>query len=458
MIRLHNTLTRQTEEFRPIQEGKASVYSCGPTVYWFAHIGNMRAFLFSDLLNRALTYNGLDVNLVMNITDVGHLVGDADEGEDKMLVAMRREGKTAYEIAEFYAQAFFRDLERLNIRPASTYPRATAHIAEQIAMVERLEKNGFTYRTSDGIYFDTAKLSEYGRLSGQKAEEKMAGARVDLGEKKNPTDFALWKFAPEGVKREMIWPSPWGEGFPGWHLECSAMSKKYLGVPFDVHTGGIDHIPVHHENEIAQTLGADGVQEANVWMHSEFITVDGGKMSKSLGNIYTMQNLIDRGYDPIAYRFFVLGGHYRSKINFTWDALDAAQNALNRLRAIVRDWPATGAEVSDAYSAKFLDAINDDLGTPQALAVVWELIGDQGLDDATKAATLLRFDAVLGLRLGEYVGKPVDVPADVRALVEEREAARAAKNWAESDRLRDEIAARGFVVEDAAGGSKVKAA
>lgn len=457
MIRLHNTLTRQTEEFRPIREGKASVYSCGPTVYWFAHIGNMRAFLFSDLLNRVLSYNGLDVNLVMNITDVGHLVGDADEGEDKMLVAMRREGKTAYEIAEFYAQAFFHDLERLNIRPASKYPRATDHIAEQIAMVERLEKNGFTYRTSDGVYFDTSKLPEYGRLSGQKSEDKMAGARVELGEKKNPTDFALWKFAPEGVKREMIWPSPWGEGFPGWHLECSAMSKKYLGVPFDIHTGGIDHIPVHHENEIAQTLGADGVPEANVWMHSEFITVDGGKMSKSLGNIYTIQDLIDRGYDPLAYRFFVLGGHYRSKINFTWEALDAAQNALGKLRATIRDWEAPAIGCAD-HERRFLEAVNDDLNTPQALAVMWEMVGDDGLPSSARAQSLLMFDRVLGLGLGAYVGKPVDVPSEVAALAAERETARVAKNWAESDRLRDEIAARGFSVEDTSSGPKIRAA
>ena len=456
MIRLHNTLTRQTEEFRPIREGKASVYSCGPTVYWFAHIGNMRAFLFSDLLNRALTYDGLDVNLVMNITDVGHLVGDADEGEDKMLVAMRREGKTAYEIAEFYAQSFFRDLERLNVKPASKYPRATEHVAEQVAMVEQLEKNGFTYRTSDGVYFDTSKLPEYGRLSGQRAEDKMAGARVELGEKKNPTDFALWKFAPEGVKREMIWPSPWGEGFPGWHLECSAMSKKYLGVPFDIHTGGIDHIPVHHENEIAQTLGADGVPEANVWMHSEFITVDGGKMSKSLGNIYTMQDLVDRGYDPLAYRFFVLGGHYRSKINFTWDALDAAQNALQKLRAIVRDWPVAAGAGDPAYTDRFHTAINDDLNTPEALATLWGLVNDDAVAPEAKSATILAFDEVLGLRLDQAVGKPVEVPPDVRELAHQREAARAAKNWAESDRLRDEIAARGFSVEDTADGTKVR--
>ncbi len=454
MISLHNTLTRKTEEFRPIREGNVSLYSCGPTVYWFAHIGNMRAFLFVDILRRTFEHNGLTVNHVMNITDVGHLVGDGDDGDDKMLVAMRREGKTAYDIAEFYAQAFFRDLGRVNVEPATVYPRATAHIPEQIAMIEQIEKNGMAYRTRDGMYFDTAKLSEYGKLSGQKSEDKMAGARVEMGDKRNATDFALWKFAAEGVNREMVWPSPWGEGFPGWHIECSAMSKKYLGVPFDVHTGGIDHIAVHHENEIAQTLGADGVAEANVWMHSEFITVDGGKMSKSLGNVFTIQDLIDKGYDPLAYRFFVLGGHYRSKMNFTWEALDAAQNAFNKLREAVRGW-AVPSTVHAAYVARFLAALNDDLATSQALATTWELVNDATLPTDEKAATLLDFDRVLGLGLDAYVGRKIEIPSDVAQLVAERDAARVAKNWAESDRLRDAIAARGFSVEDSAEGTKV---
>jgi len=424
----------------------------------------MRAALFSDVLHRVLAYNGLEVTLVMNITDVGHLVGDADEGEDKMIAAMRREGKTAYEIAEFYARAFFQDLERLNVIPASVYPRATAHIPEQIAMVEQLQKNGFAYRTSDGMYFDTAKLPEYGRLSGQKAEDKMAGVRVAMGEKRNVTDFALWKFSPSDIggvpapRREMEWNSPWGEGFPGWHIECSAMSKKYLGVPFDIHTGGIDLVSVHHENEIAQTLGADGVQEANVWAHSEFITVDNGKMSKSLGNVYAVQDLIDRGMDPIAYRYFVLGGHYRSKLNFTWDALAAAQNALNKLRETVRGWEAPADVGCAEYDRRFLEAINEDINTPQALAVMWNMVGDASLASSAKARSLLKFDRVLGLRLEEAVGKKREVPADVRELARLREQARADKNWAESDRLRDEIAARGFRMEDAPSGCKISAA
>jgi cysteinyl-tRNA synthetase len=461
MIRLYNTLTRKIEELKPIKKGKAGVYACGPTVYWFAHIGNMRAFLFADVLRRALAYNGLDVTFVMNITDVGHLVGDGDEGEDKMLVAMRREGKTAYDIAEFYAQAFFKDLERLNILPATNYPRATQHIQEQIAMIEDLEKNGFTYRTQDGIYFDTSKLPDYGRLSGQKAEEKMAGARIEMGDKRSATDFALWKFAPEGVKREMEWESPWGKGFPGWHIECSAMSKKYLGVPFDIHTGGVDHIAVHHENELAQTEGAEGKLEANIWMHNEFITVDGGKMSKSLGNLYTLEDLIAKGYDPLAYRYFCLGAHYRSKLNFSFEAIDGAQNALNRLRNTVREWDkperiATDVLASGVILSAFNEDINDDLNTPKALATMWKLVEDTTQPTAAKSAILLTMDRVLGLGLDQVVAKPLKVAKDIQKLVSEREEARSSKNWAESDRLRDEIAAAGFTVEDTPAGPKLQ--
>ncbi len=455
MIKLYNTLTRKMEELKPITPGKLGIYSCGPTVYWFAHIGNMRAFLFSDLLRRACEYNGFDVTLIMNITDVGHLTGDLDDGEDKMLVAMRREGKSAYDIAEFYAQAFFKDLEQLNIKPAATYPRATEHIPEQIEIVQALEKNGLTYQTSDGIYFDTMKLPSYGRLSGQKADEKRGGARVELGEKKNATDFALWKFSPTGAKREMEWDSPWGVGFPGWHIECSAMSKKYLGVPFDIHTGGVDHIPVHHENELAQTEGADGVLEANVWMHSEFLTVDGGKMSKSLGNLYTLDDLIAKGYDPLAFRYLVLQAHYRTKLNFSWESMDAAQNALRKLQETIRSWDAPAVGCAD-YERDFLAAINDDLNTPEALAVLWKMVGDETLPSAARAESVLKFDRVLGLALDQYLGKALAIPAEVQALVDERENARTNKDFAASDRLRAEIELAGYVVEDTAQGQKVK--
>lgn len=454
MLRLYNTLTRQKEEFTTIHEGKVGLYSCGPTVYWFAHIGNMRSFIFSDVLRRVLEYNGYEVKLVMNITDVGHLTGDVDEGEDKMLVAMRREGKSVHEIAAFYAGAFFQDLKRLNIKPAHIYPKATEHIAEQIEMIAQLEKNGFTYRTNDGIYFDTSKLENYGKLSGQKSEEKLAGARVEMGEKKQATDFALWKFSPENSTREMEWESPWGKGFPGWHIECSAMSMKYLDVPFDIHTGGVDHIAVHHENEIAQTQGSEGVLQANVWMHNEFLTVDNGKMSKSLGNLFTLQDLIDKGYEPLSFRYFVLGAHYRSKLNFSFEALDGAARALTKLRELTRTWepPEIGcAELEE----KFLQSLNDDLNTAQALAVVWELV-DADVPTSAKAQSLIRMDQVLGLGLSHFIAHPVEISLEAQALVTQREQAREKKEWNRSDELRLALERLGYVVEDTPEGPKVK--
>ncbi|PJA45234.1 cysteine--tRNA ligase [Candidatus Uhrbacteria bacterium CG_4_9_14_3_um_filter_50_9] len=453
MIKLYNTLTREKETFSPIYEGKVGIYACGPTVYWFAHIGNMRTYLFVDVLRRVLEFNGLEVKLIMNITDVGHLTDDASEGEDKMIVAMQREGKTAYKIAEFYTEAFMEDFKRLNIKPANVYPRATDHIPEQIEMIKHLEENGYVYQTSDGVYFDTSMLDSYGRLSGQSADEKKAGARVDMGEKKNVTDFALWKFSQTNSHREMEWNSPWGTGFPGWHLECSAMSMKYLDVPFDIHTGGIDHIPVHHENELAQTEGAEGVLQANVWIHADFLTVDGGKMSKSLGNLYTIEQLIEKGYDPLVYRYLVLGAHYRTKLNFTFEALDGAQNALKKLRATVRSWDQPG-EVNDEYEQRFLKVINDDLNTPQALAVLWELV-DSNVPPSEKAATVLRFDQVLGLGLGDFIGNPLKVSDEVEVLIQERATARAQKDWELSDQLRDQIHARGYLVEDTAEGQQL---
>ncbi len=454
-LHLYNTLTRKIEEFQPIHGNQVGFYACGPTVYWFTHIGNMRAFLFADLLRRTLGYNDYAVKFVMNITDVGHLTDDEDEGEDKMLVAMRREGKNAYEIAEFYTEAFMKDLGFLNILPADEYPRATQHITEQIKMIEDIQRNGFAYRTSDGIYFDTAKLPSYGVLSGQKAEEKQAGIRVEMKEKKNPTDFALWKFAPEGVQREMQWESPWGVGFPGWHIECTAMSTKYLGQPFDIHTGGVDHIAVHHENELAQAVGCCGAYHARFWMHNEFLTVDGGRMAKSLGNIYTISQLIEKGFDPLAYRYLVLGAHYRTKLNFTFDALEASQNALHRLQELVREWDAPSVGCAE-YEQRFLDAINADLNTPQALAVLWEMIEDSTIPTSAKAESLLRFDKVLGLELESFVNKPIFIPEEIAQLVEQRQQARAQKDFALSDQLRAELEQKGFTVEDTAQGPKLK--
>ncbi|MBI2551599.1 cysteine--tRNA ligase [Candidatus Uhrbacteria bacterium] len=455
-LRLYNTLTRSLEAFKPITPGKAGVYACGPTVYWFAHIGNFRYFIFSDLLHRVLKESGLDTTFIMNITDVGHLVGDGDDGEDKMMKAMRKEGKSAAEIAFFYTRAFVKDLLRLNILPADKYPRATEHIPEQVAMVKQLEANGFTYKTSDGIYFDTSKLPAYGKLSGQKSDEKQAGIRIDMGEKKNPTDFALWKFSPTDQQREMEWPSPWGVGFPGWHLECSAMAQKYLGVPFDIHTGGVDHIAVHHENEIAQTEGASGKLEANVWLHSEFLTVDGGKMSKSIGNVYTIQDLIDKGYDPIAYRYFCLQGHYRSILNFTWEGLTAAQNALNKLRQIVRDWSEPDPLATAVMHTTFMLDINNDLNTPGALRTMWQLVDDDSISSLEKTKWLVDYDRILGLGLADYIGKKIEIPKAVQDLVNERDQARARKDFVMSDELRMKLEGMGWVVKDTKEGTKVE--
>ncbi len=456
-IKLYNTLTRKKEDFEPIHKGKVGIYACGPTVYWFAHIGNLRSFVFADVLRRTLMHSGLEVKFVMNITDVGHLTDDASDGEDKMIVAMKREGKTAYEIAEFYTQAFMKDIERLNILPADEYPRATGHIQEQIEMVEALEKNGYTYQTSDGVYFDTSKLKNYGRLSGQSAEDKKAGARIDMGEKKNSTDFALWKITPStgsGSNRQMEWESPWGMGFPGWHIECSAMSVKYLDAPFDIHTGGIDHIAVHHENELAQTEGALDALQANVWMHGEFLTVDGGRMGKSLGNLFTVDDLIQRGFDPIDFRYLVLGAHYRTQLNFTFEALTAAQNALNRLRETVRGWDAPEGGIEE-FEDRFNAALADDLNTPQALAVMWEMV-DSAHPTGARAKSLLRFDEVLGLGLDLYISIPLEVPENVQILVREREQARGDKDWGLSDELREKITGLGYTVEDTDSGSVVK--
>ena len=376
MLRLWNTATRSLEEFHPIHPPAIGLYTCGPTVYWDAHIGNMRSYVFEDILQRTLELEGYAVKRVMNITDVGHLTSDEDEGEDKIEQAAAKEGKTAQEIATMYTHRFLDDARKLNIKiPSAPYLcKATEHIPEQIELIQELEKKGFTYQTSDGIYFDTSKFPSYGTLSGQRLEEKEEGARVEINtEKRNKTDFALWKLSGALSKRQQEWPSPWGVGFPGWHIECSAMSRKYLGQPFDIHCGGVDHIPVHHENEIAQSEAAYGVKLANYWLHNEFLAVESQKMSKSLGNVYTVSDLESRGFDPLALRYLYLGTHYRQKENFTWDALQAAQNALTRLRETIREWDAPEIGCAE-YETNFTTAIEDDLNTPIALSVLWKLV------------------------------------------------------------------------------------
>lgn len=451
-LKLTNTLGREKQEFIPIHAGKVGMYVCGPTVYQTASIGNFRAFIVGDLLRRVLEFNGYEVKQVMNITDVGHLVGDGDEGEDKMMVSMKKEGKTAWEVAEFYTKQFLADMEALNILPPNHMPKATEHIPEQIEMIQEIEANGFAYKTSDGIYFDTGKLENYGELSGQSLDDKEAGARVAVNpEKKNSTDFALWKFSPEDEQRQMEWESPWGTGFPGWHIECSAMSSKYLDDPFDIHTGGEDHIHVHHPNEMAQMEASHGNKEANYWIHNAFLMVDGGKMSKSLGNTYTVDDLEEKGFDSLSYRYFLLGAHYRTPQNFTWEALEAAQNALNNLRDTVREWDEPTEPVD---LDRFRNIINNDLDLPGALAELWNVVNSD-LDSSVKAATVGKMDAVFGLGLDAYIAKPLVIPGNVTDMLAEREEARNNKDWGLSDALREEIQAAGFDVKDTDEGQKL---
>lgn len=445
-LRLFDTYTRSLRDFVPLRPDEVTLYACGPTVYDYAHIGNLRTYLFEDVLRRVLEFNGYKVKHVMNITDVGHLVSDADSGEDKIEKGSRRTGKSAWKIAEFYTQAFKKDLHALNILEPTIWCRATDHISEQIAAIRCIEKKGFTYRTSDGIYFDTSRLPSYGYLARLDIEGLNAGIRVDKGEKRHPTDFALWKFSLPAQKRQMEWDSPWGVGFPGWHIECSAMATKYLGPFFDIHCGGQDHIPVHHTNEIAQTEACYGTSLANYWLHGYFLQLDDAKMSKSSGEFLQMQSLLDRGYDPLAYRLLCLLAHYRANLNFTWESLDGAAAALNRLRTALYNW-GPPESVDKEYVTRFAAQINADLNTPRAIAVIWELVKSD-LPPGTKKSTLLRFDQVLGLRLAEWQPSVEVVPDHIMVLVNERQQARADKRWADADKLRDHIRAAGFDIED----------
>jgi cysteinyl-tRNA synthetase len=452
-LRLFDTYTRGLRDFEPLQPAVVSMYACGPTVYDYAHIGNLRTYIFEDVLRRVLDFNGYTVTHVMNITDVGHLVSDADTGEDKMEKGSRRTGKSAWEIAEFYTQAFKEDLHYLNILEPTIWCRATDHIPEQIETIRCLEVKGFTYRTSDGIYFDTAKLPNYGHLARLDIAGLQAGMRVDMGEKHNPTDFALWKFSPRDHKRQMEWESPWGVGFPGWHIECSTMSVKYLGAFFDIHCGGEDHIAVHHTNEIAQTEACQGTRLANFWLHGHFLQLDEAKMAKSAGDFLRVLTLIERGYDPLAYRFFCLSAHYRAKLNFTWVSLEGAATALQRLRLAAYSWgPPDQADVS--YVERFAEQLNDDLNLPRAVAVTWDLVKSD-LSAATKKATLLQFDRVLGLRLAEWQRTAEVVPEALMALVQQRQQARAEKRWKDADELREQVKVAGYEIEDTPQGPRV---
>jgi len=459
-INLYNTLTRRKEVFKPIRDNQVGLYTCGPTVYNFAHIGNLRTYIFEDILKRVLTYNGYDVKHIMNITDVGHLTGDRDMGEDKLEAGARREGKTAWEIAEFYTTAFQSDLKKLNILDPSIWCKATDTIPEQITLIQALEEKGFTYRTSDGIYFDTSKFPAYTKLSHQDLDALQEGARVERNpEKRNPTDFALWKFSPEDVWRQMEWESPWGIGFPGWHIECSAMSMKYLGDQLDIHAGGTDHIDVHHTNEIAQSEAATGRKFFNFWMHGAFLIIAGGKkMAKSEGNFLTLDSsFTDRGIDPLVYRFAAFLTHYRKPMGYSDDAVGAAKNGLahlrNQVRAIKEKSGGRIGIVSAEHKDKFLKEINDDLNMPRAMAAVQEMLKSD-LPETDKLATILDFDRVLGLEL-DREDDAEELPPDVLEKVKARNRARANKDWALSDRIRDELQAMGYAVQDTPDGTKV---
>ncbi len=457
---LFNTLSGKKEEFKPIRRGEAGVYSCGPTVYNFAHIGNLRAYVFSDTLRRVLEWNGYKVKQTINITDVGHLTSDADFGEDKMTKALRREGKpmtleAMRQVGAFYTAAFLNDLKALNIERPDVMPRASDNVDEDVEIIKILENKGFAYKISDGLYFDISKFPGYGKLGNIKVGFLKEGARVAVNpEKRNPADFNLWKLNPE-----LGWNSPWGTGFPGWHIECSAMSRKYLGQPFDIHTGGVDHIGTHHNNEIAQSEAAFNVPLANYWLHNEHLNLsENAKMAKSGDNFLTLQSLIERGISSIAYRYYLLGAHYRTPMAFSLEALKGAHNTLARLVSFLAVMPEGGA-VNAAYEKKITEITNDDLNTPAALAELWELVRDEKVDAADRRATAIAFDRVLGLNLAALIREqsaPIEIPSAVARLLSLREGARAAKKFARSDELREEIKKLGYAVRDTEDGQKVE--
>ncbi len=452
-LHVYNTLTRQKEEFVPLKNDKeVGMYTCGPTVYNYAHIGNIRSYVFADLLRRVLEYNGFEVKHVMNITDVGHLLSDADEGEDKMIKRAKETGQSPWEIAKQITDVFFKDFERLNLLKPKIVCRATEHIQEMIDFVKVLLEKGYAYEISDGIYFDISKLADYGKLSRINLEEQMAGARVDVNpEKRHPADFALWKRAePNHI---MQWESPWGMGYPGWHIECSAMSIKYLGQEFELHTGGIDHIPIHHENEIAQNTGYTDKEVVRYWMHGEFLQVDGGKMSKSLGNVWTISDIAQRGYNPLAYRYMCLNAHYRKTMNFTWNGLESANTALTRLWINVEKFRESTNHLAnmsqlDHYQKRFEEAIDDDLNVPEALGILWEMVRNSEVVSKEGYDLILEMDRVFGLNLDQEIEKQQELSADLMQLIEERKEARVNKDWARSDALRGELKAKGVLVKD----------
>lgn len=462
-MKLFNTLSRNKEEFIPINENNVGLYTCGPTVYNYAHIGNLRTYIFEDVLKRTLEYAGYNVNHVMNVTDVGHLVSDEDEGEDKMELGAARENKTAFEIADFYLEQFRNDLKQLNIIEPSIWCKVTEHITEQIDMVAKLEEKGFTYIISDGVYFDTSKVRDYGKLAKLDIEGLKARARIEMvADKKNITDFALWKFSPKDKKRQMEWESPWGVGFPGWHIECSAISMKYLGERIDIHCGGIDHVPIHHTNEIAQSESITGKKWVNYWLHGEFLVLDKDeKMSKSGDNFITVNTLPEKGYSPLAYRYACFNAHYRKQLVFSWDTIEGANNALNRIISKVKDYKEfydinVEGTINNEYMDKFLDALYDDLNVPNGVAIMWDLINDSSVSKNDKYSTIIEMDRILGFGLDKIEIAQDELESEIVQLIEKRQSARANKDWAEADRIRDTLKTLGITLEDTAEGVKWK--
>lgn len=454
-LKFYNTLTHKKEDFHPEEQGKVRMYTCGPTVYNYSHIGNLRSYVFADVLHRTLEYSGFEVRQIMNITDIGHLSSDADSGEDKMTRGLKREGKALTlqnmrSLAEFYTEKFKEDIKKLNIESPSGLYFASDYVKEDIELIEKLKKNGYTYETSDGVYFDTKKFADYGVLKGERTKSEESLSRIgENSEKKNPEDFALWK-----LDRKIGFSSPWGTGFPGWHIECSAMSMKFLGEQFDIHTGGIDHIPIHHTNEIAQSEAATGKKPfVRFWLHHEFVDTGGEKMAKSEENFLRLDSLLERGINPLTYRLWLLMAHYRTKMNFNWESLEGTETALKRLYSLFMGLGKDMGKVNEDYQQKFKEYLENDLDTPGALALVWELAKDEKVSNMDKSATMLDFDKVLGLGFKDL--KEEKIPEDILELVKERDEARKNKDFQRSDDLRNKIYELGYEVKDTSDGQKV---
>lgn len=470
VLKLFNTMGRSLQEFVPLNPPNVGFYGCGPTVYNYAHIGNLRTYVFEDILVRTLRRFGYKVTHVMNITDVGHLTGDNDSGEDKMVRSAEERGQSVLQIAQFYTDAFFADTDRLNIVRPTVVCKATEHIQDMIDLIRRIEANGFTYMAGGNLYFDVSKFPRYGELANLKLEDLKAGARTAIDEnKRNPHDFVLWFTKSKFENQALVWDSPWGRGYPGWHIECSAMSMKYLGESFDIHAGGIDHIPVHHTNEIAQSEAATGKPWVKYWLHAEFLVMDNGKMSKSKGEFITLQSLIDKGFDPLDYRYFCLGGHYRSQLSFSWEGMTQAQASRKALSDRILDLKEKAAgkkAASLGYSRvrerldRFDEYLADDLAAPRALAELWQLVKDPEMPPEEALAAALDMDGVLGLKLSEVKREeqPLDpaLAAEVERLIQERALAKKAKDWARADAIRADLRAKGFVLEDGPGGTTWK--